>query len=525
VCISVPNSAAIGTDVFDTFLDENNLRGFVAGETNDERIAEMFLKAKLPKNIYADLTAFLKHVRYPLAVRSSSLLEDSPDRPFAGVYTTHMIPNSHRSLDVRRDQLCDAIKLVYASTFFTAARRFLEATGRHAEEEKMGVILQELVGTTHDGRYYPTFSGVARSYNYYPTGRLKPEDGVAAMALGLGKMVCEGGQSLIFSPAVPTMLPQFPTTEDLLAFSQREFYALDMSHPDVYPTPDANANLLNLGLNVAEADGTLAPIGSVYSPENDAVYDGIHRAGTRLVTFAHVLKSELFPLAEILRLLLEIGVDGMACPIEMEFAVDMDARPMEFGFLQMRPIISQEEDLDASLTDEDGKNAICYSPSALGNGRMEAIRDILYVRPDTFDAGKTGEIAAELAEINDGLLKANRKCILIGPGRWGSADRWLGIPVSWDQISSAQVIVETTLEDFLITPSQGTHFFQNLTSLGVGYFTVDPSTGLGSIDWDWLAAREAVRETDFIRHVRMPQALDVRLDGKSRMGVIYKPDE
>ncbi len=523
VYVSVPNSAAIGTDVFDTFLDENNLHGLVARETKDERIARAFLGAKLPKDIHADLTVFLEHVQYPLAVRSSSLLEDSPDRPFAGVYTTHMIPNNHINPGVRRDQLCDAIKLVYASTFFTPARRYLGATGRHAEEEKMGVILQELVGSAHDGRFYPTFSGVARSYNYYPTGRLKPEDGVAAVALGLGKMVCEGGQSLIFSPAVPTMLPQFPTTEDLLSFSQRDFYALDIRHPDVYPTPDANANLLRPGLDVAEADGTLAPIGSVYSPENDAVYDGIHREGTRLVTFAHVLKSDLFPLADILRLLLEIGVDGMACPIEIEFAVDMDARPMEFGFLQMRPIISQEESVDASLEDLDTTNAICYSPLALGNGRMSAIRDIVYVRRDTFDAGQTRQIAAELARINDGLLKTNRRCLLIGPGRWGSADRWLGIPVRWEQISSAQVIVETSLDDFMITPSQGTHFFQNLTSLGVGYFTVDPATGQGSIDWDWLASQKAVTETRFVRHIRVPKQLDVRLDGRSRQGVVFKP--
>lgn len=523
ICISVPNSAAIGTNVFDTFLDENNLRTVVAEETRDDRIAEAFLAAKLTKSIYSDLTAFLRHVQYPLAVRSSSLLEDSPDRPFAGVYTTHMIPNNHAKLKIRRDQLCEAIKLVYASTFFTAARRYLEATGRHAEEEKMGVILQELVGSVHDGRYYPTFSGVARSSNYYPTGRLKPEDGVAAVALGLGKMVCEGGQSLIFSPAVPTTLPQFPTTKDLLSFSQREFFALDLRHPDVYPTPDANANLLRPGLDVAEADGTLAPIGSVYSPENDAVYDGIHRDGTRLVTFAHVLKSDLFPLADILRLLLEIGVDGMACPIEIEFAVDMDVRPMEFGFLQMRPIVSQEESVDASLADIDPKDTICHSPLALGNGRMSAIRDIVYVKPDAFDAGKTREIAAELADINNGLIQAGRKCILIGPGRWGSADRWLGIPVSWDQISSAQVIVETTLEDFLVTPSQGTHFFQNLTSLGVGYFNVDPTLGQGSIDWDWLASREAVKETGFVRHIRLPKQLDVRLDGRSRQGIIVKP--
>ena len=523
VQIAVPSSAAIGTDVFDDFLDENDLHHVVVQETRDDRIARAFLDAKLPKDVHTDLTAFLRQVEYPLAVRSSSLLEDSPDRPFAGIYATHMIPNNHLDLGIRLDQLCDAIKLVYASTFFTGARRYLEATGRHAEEEKMAVILQEVVGSQHDGRFYPTFSGVARSTNFYPTGRLKPEDGVAAVVLGLGKMVTEGRQALIFSPAVPTMLPQFPTTKDLLSFSQREFYALDISHPDVYPTPDANANLLKPGLSVAEADGTLAPIGSVYSPENDAVYDGIHRSGTRLVTFAHVLKSDLFPLAEILRLLLDLGVDGMASPIEIEFAVDMDAQPADFGFLQIRPSISHDEPEAASLENVDPKDAICYSPMALGNGRMVAISDIVYVKSEYFDAGQTRQIAAELAQVNDDLLQAGRKCILIGPGRWGSADRWLGIPVTWDQICSAQVIVETTLEDFTVTPSQGTHFFQNLTSLGVGYFAVDPATKQGFINWKWLDSQPAVQETKFVRHIRLATQLDVRLDGRHRLGVIFYP--
>ncbi len=523
VRIAVPSSAAIGTDVYDEFLDRNRLREFVARDVDDEEIAKTFLAAKLPKAIFSDLTAFLHQVRYPLAVRSSSLLEDSQGRPFAGVYTTHMIPNNHTDLKVRLEQLCDAIKLVYASTFFRAARRYLGATGRHSEEEKMGVILQELVGSKHNGRFYPTFSGVARSYNYYPTGQMEPEDGVASVALGLGKIVVEGGQSLMFSPALPQVLPQFPTTKDLLANSQRQFIALDIRHPDVYPTPDANANLVMPNLDVAEADGTLAPIGSVYSAENDVVYDGVFRDGPRLVTFAHVLKSDLFPLAEILRLLLEIGREGMACPIEIEFAVDMSEQPMEFGFLQIRPIFSYEECGDVTIEDTDPDHAVCYSPRALGDGQIGGIHDIIYVKPDDFDVSQTREIAAELAKVNDELLRSERQCVLIGPGRWGSADRWLGIPVTWEQISSARVIVETSLEDFVVTPSQGTHFFQNLTSFGIGYFTVHPSLHEGFIDWDWLAAQKAVGETHFIRHVRLHKPLDVRLNGRTRQGVILKP--
>lgn len=522
VRIAVPSSAAIGTDVYDEFVEHNRLRK-VGARSGDKRIAKEFLAATLPQAIFSDLTAFLKQVRYPLAVRSSSLLEDSQGQPFAGVYTTHMIPNNHHDLDVRLNQLCNAIKLVYASTFFRSARRYLEATGRHAEEEKMGVILQELVGSAHNGRFYPTFSGVARSHNYYPAGQMRPEDGVANVALGLGKMVVEGGQSLMFSPPLPHVLPQYPTTTDLLANSQREFYALDVSHPGVYPTPDANANLVKAGLDVAESDGTLAPIGSVYSPENDIVYDGVFRDGPRLVTFAHVLKSNLFPLSEILRLLLEIGRDGMACPIEIEFAVDLSRRPMEFGVLQIRPVISREGCGDIDLRRADPDNAVCFSPRALGDGEMCGIHDIVYVKPAEFDAGRTREIAAELAKINDSLLHAGRQCVLIGPGRWGSADRWLGIPVTWEQISSAQVIVETSLKDFVVAPSQGTHFFQNLTSFGIGYFTVNPSLHEGFIDWDWLAKQNIVKETNFVRHVRMRKPLDVVLNGRTREGAVFKP--
>ncbi len=523
VVIAVPRSAALGTDVFDAYLDLNHLRNLVTLGLTDEAVANYFVEAKLPEAVQSDLRAFLRQVQYPLAVRSSSLLEDSHDRPFAGVYATHMLPNNHSDFEVRLAQLCCAVKLVYASAFFQSARRYLEATGRHAEEEKMGVILQEIVGSEHEGRFYPTFSGVVRSYNFYPTGPLQPEDGVASVALGLGKTVVEGGQTLLFSPTMPHVLPQFPTVPDMLANSQRDFYALDISHPDVFPTLDAEANILKFGLDTAEADGTLASIGSVYSQENDAVYDGVFRDGPRLVTFAHVLKSGLFPLAGILKELLEIGQDGMACPIEIEFAVDVDTKPMEFGFLQIRPIIAHEEFEDVSIKGVDPELTVCYSPRALGNGQMQGIRDVVYVKPDKFDSGETRKIASQIAKINDRLNRSERRCVLIGPGRWGSADRWLGIPVTWDQISAAQIIIETTLKDFVVTLSQGTHFFQNLTSLGVGYFNVDPTIKEGFIDWEWLAQQEPCDETKFVRCVRLPEPLDIRIDGRTRQGRILKP--
>ncbi|MCA9250992.1 MAG: hypothetical protein KDA54_07645 [Phycisphaerales bacterium] len=521
--VFVPNCATLGTDVFDAFLDENSLRGFVAEDVPDSRITQMFLAARLPREIYKDLAAFLRFVRYPLAVRSSSLLEDSQGRPFAGVYETHMVQNNHPDISVRLDQLCDAIKRVYASTFFQSAKRYLEATGRNVEQERMAVILQELVGSNHEHRFYPTFSGVARSYNFYPQGNVTASEGIASVALGLGKIVVEGGQTLMFSPAHPEVLPQFPTTKDLLSNSQRKFFALDTSRPEVYPTDDAAANLMLLDLDVAEKDGTLASLGSVYSAENDRIYDGLRRQGPRVVTFAHVLKANKFPLAEILQTLLKLGSEGMAGPIEMEFAVDMGTTPMEFGFLQIRPIIVQEEYAHVTVDEVDRESLICYSDRALGNGRVEGITDLVYVKPNAFDNTQTRDIAADVARINDQLLQEDRASILIGPGRWGSADRFLGIPVSWEQISTAQLIIETNLKDFCVIPSQGTHFFQNLTSLGVGYMTVDPHVGESFVDWKWLASQPAYAETKYTRHIRFEKPTEIRIDGRMQHGIVCKP--
>lgn len=523
VHLAVPTSAVLGTDVFDSFLDKNRLRDLVIRDLKDEAVADAFLKAKISKTVHRKLAGFLQQVRYPLAVRSSSLLEDAQDQPFAGIYTTHMLPNNHPDSRVRLDQLCDAIKLVYASQFFRAAKRYLEATSHHAQEEKMGVILQEIVGCAYGERFYPTFSGVARSYNFYPAAQMAPEDGVAHVALGLGKTVVEGGQALMFSPVHPQVLPQFASVKDMLHNSQRHFFALDIGRPDLAPTPDANAGLIRLDLDAAEQDGTLAPIGSVYSPDNNAVYDGLSRPGTRLVTFAHVLKSNLFPLAEILRTLLKIGMEGMGCAVEIEFAVNMSVRPMKFGLLQIRPAVLDEECPPVPVEQFDHSAALCVSPLVLGNGRICDIRDVVYVKPDTFDSACTQEIAQEIGVFNERIRSDRRHCLLIGPGRWGSADRWLGIPVNWDQISSAHAIVETTLHDFVVAPSQGAHLFQNLTTLRVGYFTVNPMAGQGFIDWQWLAAQPAAHENRFLRHVVLDKPLTIWLDGKSRHGVILKP--
>jgi DNA-binding NarL/FixJ family response regulator len=522
VRIVVPNCVAVGTDVFDAFLDSNNLRGLVVQDIEDEEMARAFGAAKLRTSVRNDLAAFLESVRHPLAVRSSSLLEDSHGQPFAGIYKTYMIPNNHLNLEVRLEHLCDAIKLVYLSTFTRSAKLYMEATGHPVEEEKMGVVLQEVVGSQYGDHFYPTFSGVVRSYNFYPLGKLKPEEGIACVALGLGKMVVEGGEMLMFSPSHPAVLPQFSDTENMLANSQRSFYALYVGRSGSYAPNDVDGNLLTYDLEVAERDGTLAPLGSVYCPENDVVYDGVNRPGPRLVTFAHVLKAGVFPLADIIKLLLELGQHGMACPIEIEFAVNMKTSPMQFGLLQIRPTISDEAFEKVSLEESDPSTLLCYSPQTMGNGTIRGLCDIVFVKPEAFDSVQTRRIAAEISQINERLRKAGRTCVLIGPGRWGSADPWLGIPVLWEQISTAHVIVETSLRDFVVTPSQGTHFFQNLTSFRIAYLTVNPTAGGGFVDWAWLNEHEAVEETQFIRHIRLAEPVEAKLDGRNRRGVIYK---
>jgi CheY-like chemotaxis protein len=526
VTIQVPPTAVLGTDVFDRFLDDNGLRQEVLKDRGDQQIVEAFLSsAKLPSAIYADLKAFLDEVRYPLAVRSSSLLEDSQFQPFAGVYATYMVPNNHVDLSVRLDQLCDAIKLVYASTFFRRAKNYLEATGNRVEEEKMAVIVQQVVGNAHETVFYPDFAGVAHSTNFYSTGPMKPEEGVVSVALGLGRTVVEGGRTLRFSPAQPARLPQFGTTEDWLKNSQRDFWAIDISRPAEYPSSE-DYNLVRLDLADAERHGTLHAVGSVYSPQNDQIYDGIHRPGTRLVSFAHVLKSGVFPLASILEVLLELGRRTMSVAVEIEFAVALsgdDQLPHQFGFLQVRPLAADYEAPDVPLELFDSEDVIVATAIALGNGRTGDLHDLVYVPRGRFERGATRQIAAEVGELNKRLVAAEHTYVLLGPGRWGSSDRWLGIPVRWDQISAARVIVETDLADFKVTPSQGSHFFQNLTSFQIGYLTVNAAEQGSRIDWEWLDAQPAVVETEHLRHLRFADPLSVLIDGRQSRGVVLKP--
>jgi CheY-like chemotaxis protein len=525
VNLHVPPTAVVATDVYDEFLDQDDLRERAIHAETDEDVVQAFLEAKLPPSVYDDLRYFLESIRYPLAVRSSSLLEDAQHQPFAGVYRTYMIQNNHSDLATRLDQLCDAIKLVYASTFYRSARSYLAATDNLIEEEKMAVIIQKVVGSQHEQVVYPNFAGVAHSTNHYPSVRLKPEDGVVQVSLGLGRVVVEGGQCLRFSPRQPEYLMQFATIDDTLRSSQTRFQAVDTSDPGRYPTPNEEDSVVWLDLADAERHGTLHAVGSTYSAENERIDDGIARPGPRVVTFAHVLKYDLFPLAEILCYLLEIGRRCLSSAVEMEFAVDLHEGESfaEFGLLQIRPLMGDQNSPDLEEDLLTGGDVVIATEVALGNGRYDNIHDIVFVPPELFDRGATEAIAQEVAQLNQTLRQEQRPYLLIGPGRWGSSDRWLGIPVDWSSISGAAVIVETDLEDFKVTPSQGSHFFQNLTSFQVGYLTVNQSSGGGVLDWDWLDSQSVATNTRYLRHIQMANPVSVLIDGRSSRGVVLRP--
>jgi CheY-like chemotaxis protein len=519
--IGVPPAVVLGTDVFDDFLERNQLRGFALDSSDPGEIEDRFVAAEVPAEITRDLAALLALVHHPLAVRSSSLLEDSQYQPFAGIYDTFMLPNDHPRADVRLRQLLTAIKRVYASTFSPAAKRYFAEGPYRLEEEKMAVVLQRIVGRAHGSRFYPSFAGVARSHNFYPLPPMRSEDGIAAVALGLGETVVAGEPCFRFCPRYPRHIVQFSSVADTLVNAQREFRALELGGTDSV----GRFAPARFDLAAAEEDGTLARVGSTYSPENDVVYDGISRPGVRLVTFAPVLKHGLFPLAEIVEALLEVGVQGTSGPVEIEFAVECRAGDAaEFAVLQLRPLGRiRQGAADTDLPPASRDCLVCESSSALGHGQVDDIRDAVVVDVHRFDRLKTREIAHAVGRFNAELMAARRPYVLIGAGRWGSADPLLGIPVTWDQIAGARAIVEAGFADFKVTPSQGSHFFQNLAAGNIGYFTVNPDAGDGFVDWNWLAAQPAVAETEFVRHLRFEAPLVVMVNGKSRTGRIVKP--
>ena len=525
VRVQVPLSVIIGADVFDTFIETNNLLAGALSDHSDEVVAQTFLKGRLPRDITADLQAFLDIVDYPLAVRSSSLLEDSHLQPFAGIYDTHMLANCHPDKNVRLQQLEAAIKIIYASTFSREAKRYHESVGNRAEDEKMAVIIQRAVGSQHGDAFYPSFSGVALSYNYYSIDNVKPEEGVVYVALGLGKTIVEGMNCLRFCPSYPEKLPQFSTTDDIRDNSQKEFFAIDMSDPTVFPEPGGEKGLIKLTMSRAEEDGTLDPLCSTYSPDDDRVYTGCSRQGIRLVTFAPILNTSLFPLADIAKYVLRLGSLGLNCPVEIEFAVNLDPGPgktKEFAFLQIRPMIKDALLETVSVDIVDALQVVGRSENALGNMCDNSIRDIIMVPPDTFDPSKTVEIAEQIGKLNESFRRSGKPYLLIGPGRWGTRERWLGIPVAWDQISSARVIIEAAYDDFCPDPSFGTHFFHNLTLFHIGYFTVNRAAGNGFIDWEWLFKQPVVCETKLLKHISLPKPIEIRIDGRNGKGVILR---
>lgn len=529
VQIYVPPAVVLGTNIFDDFLEMNNLREFALNCDDDEEITKRFLEAKkFPEDVLGDLAAVLDIIQSPLAVRSSSLLEDSQYHPFAGVYQTYMIPNNNPNPLIRLNDLLMTIKRVYASTFYQSAKNYIKITAYRTEEEKMAVIIQKMVGTMHVNRFYPHFSGVAKSHNFYPLPPQKPEDGIVSVALGLGKMVVEGGNTVRFCPKYPDDIIQFYSVKESLNNSQRDFFALQLDEKTDFGNITFDKMLKRFGLDIAEKDGTLAYVGSTYVPDNDAIYDGLGRTGPRVVTFGPVLRAKLFPLSAILELLLEMGNWGMGTPVEIEFAVNMsgtNGKKKEFGLLQMRPLVVSHEFDELKIEFKEPEKLISYSNQVLGNGIISDIFDVVVVDYNLFDRAKSRDVASEVAAFNRQLINEGRPYLLVGVGRWGSLDPWLGIPVTWEQIAGARTIVETSFKDMVVEPSQGSHFFQNITSFMIGYFTINSVQDNGFVDWDWLLKCKPFENKIYTKLIRFEKPVVVKMNGHENKGIILKPEE
>ncbi|MDO9511869.1 MAG: PEP/pyruvate-binding domain-containing protein [Bacteroidales bacterium] len=528
VVVTIPRTVVISTDVFDEFMEENDLYSLALSEYSDKEILERFIKARLPFRIHEDLYTFITYINGPIAIRSSSLLEDSHYQPFAGIYSTYMIPNIRDNERLMMEMLSNAIKSVYASVFYKDSKAYMMATHNLIDEEKMAVVLQEVTGSLYDTRFYPSFSGVARSINFYPIAPEKPEDGVVSIAVGLGKHIVDGGVTLKFSPKYPKKVLQLSSPEMAMRETQKTFFSLDLN-PDSYkPSIDDCVNLVNQDIAIAEKDGALRLIASTYDFQNNMLREGTQWQGKKVITFSNILKNNAFPLAVILQNVLEIGSKEMNNPIEIEFAVNLNppaGSPKVFSLLQIRPIVNLNEGLQEDLSKIPDQKCLLTTQSALGNGIISDIYDFVYVKPDTFNAANNMEVVNRIDKLNSEFLKQSKNYVLVGPGRWGSSDPWLGIPVKWPQISAARVIVESGLENYRIDPSQGTHFFQNLTSFQVGYFTINPYIRDGYYDLEFLKTLPSVYEDEFLRHVHFQLPIIIKIDGKKSRGVILKPEE
>ena len=519
--VAIPKTVVLCTDIFDEFMDSNRLYQLALSDADDEVILRAFLRAKLPDRLVEDFFAFFDVVKSPIAIRSSSLLEDSHYQPFAGIYSTYMIPYMEDKYEMLR-MLSDAIKGVYASVFYKDSKAYMQATSNVIDQEKMAVILQEVVGTQYGDRYYPAISGVARSINYYPINDELAEEGTVSLALGLGKYIVDGGLTLRVCPYHPNQVLQTSELEIALRETQTRFYALDLKNTGHNFSLDDGFNLLKLHIKDAEADGALNYIASTYDPYDMVIRDGIYPGGRKVITFANILQHDVFPLARLLQLAQKYGQGEMRRPVEIEFAVNFDANKKTGAFylLQIRPMVDIKADLDEDLSLIPEDKIILKSENSLGHGVMDDICDIIYVKTDGYTASNNQLIAYEIEKLNKRFLDEGKHYVLVGPGRWGSSDTWLGIPVKWPNISAARVIVEAGLTNYRVDPSQGTHFFQNLTSFGVGYFTINAFMNDGIYNQDYLNSLPAVEETKFLRWVRFEKPLTVKMDGKKKIGVV-----
>ncbi len=524
--VQIPKTVVLCTDVFDSFMEQNNLYQIALSDASDEEILQAFLHAQLPDEYIGDFFTFFEATRSPIAVRSSSLLEDSHYQPFAGIYSTYMIPYLEDKYEMLRMLAC-AIKAVYASVYYRDSKAYMTATSNVIDQEKMAVILQQVVGKEYGDHFYPNISGVLRSLNYYPIGEEKAEEGIASLALGLGKYIVDGGQTLRVCPFHPHQVLQMSEMEIALRETQTQFYALDMKHISEDFKVDDGFNILKLRVKDAEADGSLQYITSTYSPEDHAIYDGLYEGGRKVISFCGVLQQNVFPLPELLQMAMTYGAEAMRRPVEIEFAVNLnDDRTGELYLLQIRPIVDSKQMLDEDLTTIPDDQCLLRSHNSLGHGVSDDVQDVVYVKTDSsFTASNNPTIADEIERINRKFLDTDKNYVLIGPGRWGSSDPWLGIPVKWPHISAARVIVEEGLEHYRVDPSQGTHFFQNLTSFGVGYFTINPYKEDGFYQRSVLDALPAVEETQWVRHVRFPNPLKIMMDGKKQEALIMLPQE
>lgn len=522
--VDIPNMTVLLSDIFDIFMQENNLYQIALSDQLDDTIANAFQKASLPAFIDGDLYSLISKTHKPLAIRSSSLFEDKMFEPLAGIFETKMIPNNQFDTKTRFQKLTEAIKFVYASTFFSNAKNYFLAIKKDIRQEKMAVVIQEIVGENYHDRFYPTISGVARSYNFYPTGRSKPEDGVISLALGLGKSIVDGGKVWSYSPNAPASPPPYNSISDILKMTQTEFWAINMGKQEKYDPIKETEYLDKFDLQDAEEDKTIKNICSSFDTRSERFYSGFSGDGPRIINFAPFLVSKIFLLNDLIKKILQLCEEKFKTQVEIEFAVVYDPennKPARFGFLQVRPMVVSNKTVEVQIDEYRKEEIFIFSDNTLGNGIIKTLRDVVFVKPEDFQAKYTREIAMELEKINSTLVAKNTNYLLIGFGRWGTSDFWLGIPVVWNQISGAKVIVESSLPDMNPDKSQGSHFFHNLTSFGIFYFSCRDTQEI-AIDWNWISEQQCVNETKFVKHVKLKSPLRIITDGRKGKGVILK---